>query len=32
MLALHYSPQLLATPAARSGFLAPDRAPLPCAR
>ena len=28
-LALHYSPQLLASEAARLGFIAPDLAPLP---
>jgi hypothetical protein len=29
LLARHYSPALLASPAARSGFVAPDRVPLP---
>ncbi|WP_374582599.1 hypothetical protein [Pseudoduganella sp.] len=29
VLALHYSPELLASPAARAAFAAPDRAPLP---
>ncbi|WP_342118459.1 hypothetical protein [Pseudoduganella sp. OTU4001] len=29
VLALHYSPALLASPPARAGFVAPDLAPLP---
>ena len=30
VLARHYSPALLASAAARAGFIAPDLAPLPC--
>lgn len=29
LIARHYSPQLIASAAARSAFVAPDRAPLP---